>query len=163
TSTLQGHFLDYQATFEHLDPLGMGRVSVIDGVEIHELVHVVRVSRPGDDALPDFLVNDVPDDRDSPDTLYLSDGTKAPVVAASSGSVDGSVSRGHLAVQLTATMAAGWSYLEIPDPGVGFRLARVVRSDGTELRLGDNAWTTDRSFPDNADGQVRREHLLHLF
>ena len=35
--------------------------------------------RPGDDGLPDFLVNEVPDPDNTPDTLYLSDGSVAPL------------------------------------------------------------------------------------
>ena len=43
TSSLQGLFINYSATFEHVDPLGNPRLSLIDGVEIHEMNH----TRPG--------------------------------------------------------------------------------------------------------------------
>src|SRR2546429_2643466 len=49
----------------------------------------------------------------------------------------------------------------MPDPGPGFKLYRAVRSDGKQVRFGDNVWTTDRSFPSALAG-VRRENLLHL-
>jgi subtilase family serine protease len=42
TSTLQGLFTDYKATFQHVDPLGNPRLSLIQGVEIHEMTHLVR-------------------------------------------------------------------------------------------------------------------------
>jgi len=58
-------------------------------------------------------------------------------------------------------MTTGWNYFRLHDPGAAFPLYRVVRSDGVELRLGDNVWTTDRSFPASQTG-VLREHLLHL-
>src|SRR5207253_742002 len=61
----------------------------------------------------------------------------------------------------TATMTSGWNYLQLPDPGAGFRLSRVVRSDGKEIRVGDNAWTTDRTFPSSQSG-AEREFLFHL-
>ena len=41
-SSLQGLFIDYKASFEHLDGLGDPRLSLIDSVEIHELNHLVR-------------------------------------------------------------------------------------------------------------------------
>lgn len=61
TSTLQGLFINYKATFEHVDPLGNPRLSLIDGVEIHEMTHLVQALGSWDDNLPDFLVNDVAD------------------------------------------------------------------------------------------------------
>lgn len=64
-------------------------------------------------------------------------------------------------MQLTATMSSGWNYFRMPNPGPNFQLYRVVRSDGREVRVGDNVWTTDRSFP-SAQAGALREHLLHL-
>ncbi len=160
-SSLQGKFIDYTATFEHVDSLGNTNLSLIDSVEVHELIHPVRADRTGDDNAPDFLVNDVPDAANLPDTLYLSDGTTAVVNLAFAGAADHPVSFNNLQVHLTANQLSGWSYLQMPDPGAGFRLYRVVRSDGKEVRVGDNAWTTDRSFPSALPGAVR-ENLLHL-
>jgi hypothetical protein len=79
TSTLQGLFIDYSATFEHLDAIAGRRLSIITNVTIHEMIHLVRADRAFDDGRPDFLVNDVPDVNDRPDTLYLSDGSIEPV------------------------------------------------------------------------------------
>ena len=160
-STLQGKFLEYTATFEHIDAIGEKHLSLIDSVEIHELIHAVKTDRPGDDEIPDFLVNDQRDVDNLPDTLYLSDGSVAPVALATAGTVDNSVSLDHMQVHLTATMSEGWNYLKMPDPGVGFRLARVLRSDGKALRLEDNVWTTDRTFPSSQAGAVR-EYRLHM-
>ncbi|MGE0377399.1 MAG: SdrD B-like domain-containing protein, partial [Planctomycetaceae bacterium] len=162
TSTLQGKFIDYSATFEHADSLGGQRTSLIDSVQIHELIHTVRVDSPTDDGKPDFLVNDIPDADSLPDTLYLSDGTVAVVNIATNVAVDGPVVPGDFYVQLTASMTSGWNYLSLPDPGTGYRLAEVMRSDGKALRLGDNAWQTDRTFPSSSSGAVR-EFKLHLF
>jgi len=74
TSSIQGKFIEYKATFEHVDGLGIPRLSLIDTVNIHELTHAVRVDNPSDDNKPDFLVNDVTDDDHLPDTLYNSTG-----------------------------------------------------------------------------------------
>ncbi len=160
-STLQGRFVDYKASFEHVDGLGNPRLSLIDTVDIHELIHTVRADRPGDDDLLDFLANDVDDAEVVPDTLYLSDGTVAVVNEATNLQTDGSVSLSDLTVQLTASMTTGWNYLRLLDPGSGFRLSRVVRDDGYELLVGDNVWQTHRTFSE-ADSSFRRENRLHL-
>ncbi len=163
TSTILGGFIDYTATFEHLDGLGDKKLSLIEGIEIHELIHAVRATGSIDDGRPDFLVNDVPDLYDRPDTLHLSDGSLAPVGVVQEGVFDRAPTSANLIVQLTAKVPAGWAYLRLPDPGTNrFRLARVVRSDGVELPFGDNAWTTDRTFLGNALRPLR-ENVLHLF
>src|SRR4030095_3393367 len=79
TSTLLGGFIEYSATFEHLNELGEKKLSLVEGVEIHELIHVVRAPGARDDARPAFLANDVADLLDYPDTIHLSDGTVEPV------------------------------------------------------------------------------------
>jgi len=52
--------------------------------------------------------------------------------------------------------------VQVPDPGVGFRLDHVLRSDGKPIALTNNVWTTDRSFPASSTATVR-ENLLHIF
>lgn len=163
TSTILGGFLEYSATFEHLNQLGDKKLSLVEGVEIHELIHIVRAGGSRDDGRPDFLVNDLPDLLDYPDTLHLSDGSVAPVSVVTTGTFDGAPSASDLEVSLTATAPSGWVYFRLPDPGQGrFRLARVIRSDGRELALGENAWTTDRTFLGNARRPLV-EYTLHLF
>jgi hypothetical protein len=163
TSSLQGKFIDYKATFEHVDGLGMPRLSLIDTVNIHELTHAVRVDIPTDDNKPDFLVNDIPDDNHLPDTLYNSAGPIEAVSIGANSSVDWQIVDGRLEAHLTATVPTGWVYIRTTDPGQDqFRLTRVVRSDGREICLDDNAWTTHRTI--RLVGQAPyREHLLHLF
>ncbi|MGV3772120.1 MAG: Ig-like domain-containing protein [Verrucomicrobiales bacterium] len=121
----------------------------------------MRADRANDDAMADFLTNDDPDPDNTPDTLWLSDGAVAPVNLARNGTADHQVSVGNLQVRVTGTFTSGWNYLKLQDPGAGFRLYRLVRADGKELRVGDNAWQTDRSFPSSQAG-VRRENLLHI-
>ncbi|HKQ38257.1 MAG TPA: CARDB domain-containing protein, partial [Verrucomicrobiae bacterium] len=162
TSSLQGKFIDYRASFEHVDDLGVRNLSLIESVNIHELIHVVRADRAFDDTLPDFLVNDSPDPNSLPDIVYLSQGSNAPVSIASNPAFTGSITPSNLQVQLTATMPAGWTYLRVTNPGPDFRLVSVRRSDNKLLRMGDNAWTTDRTFPSSQTGAIH-EQLLHLF
>src|SRR6185503_16943828 len=117
TSTILGGFIEYSATFEHLDAIGDKQLSLIEGVEIHELIHIVRAPGPGDDGRPDFLVNDVPDLYDRPDTLHLSDGSVAPVSLVTEAAFDRMPTTGNLIVQMNASLPGGWAYLRAPDPG----------------------------------------------
>lgn len=162
-SSLLGGFIEYSASFEHLDGLGEKRLSLVEGVEIHELIHVVRATGAHEDDRPDFLANDVPDLLDYPDTLHLSDGTVESVGVVTSSTVDRVPSPENLEVVMKTGVSEGWVYLRIPDPAAGqFRIAKVVRSDGGELLLGENVWTTDRTFLGNARRPIP-EHTLHLF
>ncbi len=167
TSSLQGRFIEYKATFEHLDGLGDPRLSLIDSVTLHELTHAVRVDVPSDDLKPDFLVNDNSDEGANPNHLpnhlYNSDGAIEDVAQGLFPSVNGTLTPSTLAVSLTATTAPGWTYIRTDDPGQErYRLARVVRSDGREIRVDENAWTTHKTV--RLVGQpVYREHKLHLF
>ena len=162
TSTLQGLFINYKATFEHVDPLGNPRLSLIDGVEIHEMIHLVRADGAWDDGLPDFLVNDVADFNYLPDTLYLSDGTIQPVSVVQDGIPDAPASVNHLQVQFTANFPAGFAYLLASDPANGkFPLLDVQRSNGISL-FTENFYTTDRTFIGLGQRPIR-ENMLHLF
>jgi hypothetical protein len=161
TSTLQGLFTDYKATFEHLDGLGDPRISLLKEVEIHEMIRQIEALGVRSDGQPDFLVNDVPDLNDYPDTVHLSDGTTEPVTVVETAT-GGTVSASNLVVTLNASLGSGWAYLRVPDPGAGqFRLNRVVRSDGLVIPLEKNVWVSDRTFI----GLGRRpiyENILHL-
>lgn len=161
-SSLQGLFIDYTATWEHIDGMGNPRLSLIDDLSIHEMIPHgpggwLVGGRPA--RLP--RGNHVPDARDRPDTLYQSNGTTNRVEVVEQASVSGTVGPGNLAVTLTASMPAAWAYLRVPDPGQGQWLARVCRSDGVVVPVNTNVWTTDRTFI----GLARRpipEHILHL-
>lgn len=121
----------------------------------------MHAGQPDDDGLPDFLVNDVPDPDDLPDTIHSSDGTVLAVAAVTGGSTDGPPTPGDLEVQLTASMPAGWAYLRMPEPGEDdYLLSRVARADGSRVPV-DNAWMTHRTHRP-LDEPAYREHLLHL-
>ena len=159
-SSLQGKFIEYEATFEHVNDLGVEELSLIKEVNIHELVRKVRVDQPTDDQLPDFLVNDIFDANFYPDTLYFSDGTTASVSTVDEVTADAPPSFGDLEVQLTAITPDGWTYFNLDDPGNGqFQIEKILRSDGSELRS-ENYWTTDRTFA--ATGRPTYENTLHI-
>jgi ELWxxDGT repeat protein len=159
-SSLQGKFIDYKATFEHVNSLGIAELSLIKDVKIHELIRKVQVDKPTDDGLADFLVNDTLDDKFTPDTLYFSQGGTAAVNAASGATADGAAATGDLEVQISATTAAGWNYIELADPSnAQFDIQKIQRADGSEVSL-KNVWTTDRTFP--GKGRPTYENILHI-
>lgn len=163
TTSSQGKFIEYDAKFEHVDELGDPRISLIESVNIHEIIHAVRVDIPDDDQKPDFLVNDIEDEDFLPDTLYNSDGTTAVVNISSDPVISGELRPDHLEVTLTGTSSSGWVYIQADDPGREiYHLQRVVRSDGREINVDENAWTTHRTIR-LTNYPTFRQHLLHLF
>ncbi len=169
TASLEGRFVAYGATIQHIDGLGDPRLSIVDPPEIFAMSHVMRIDRDAagashDDGLPDFLTNEVPDIEERPDRVHSSDGMVLPVsqadnVVASGGSP--SPSGEPLVVTAEAT-TPGWFYLRIEDPTGGrYTLAHVRRDDGREIRLIDNAWRTSRIV--RIEGEAPRpERLLHI-
>ncbi|MCD4653671.1 hypothetical protein K8T06_07015 [bacterium] len=147
TSTLQGEFIDFDATFVHTDAIGDANISLFESVNIHPTDHVMRIDEPTDDCLPDFLVDEIYDLENCPDIIYSSEGFTLPVNIATDASVDHDPVSGNLIVNLTATMPSGWVYLRMDNPagdGLTYQLNHVQRSDGKVILLGDNIWTTHR-------------------
>lgn len=162
-SSLQGRFIDYSAQFAHTDTLGDPRLSLIQSVSTHELIRAVLAQRPGDDAVLDFLTNDIPDADSLPDTLHVSAGTVEPV-AAHRGDVlwlSGTPESGQVTLTLPQT-PSGFFYVRLPNPGwPDYTLIQVVRSDG-KLLPPENAWTTYKmNYPE--DKAPYAEIGLHLF
>jgi len=166
TSTLQGQFIEYSATFEHITGLGDPRLSLINSVDIFEMTHAVRVDVPSDDGLPDYLTNDVPDLERMPDTIHGSDGALLPLTVVIDATIDAPPSGEDLVVQVTTpTMPVGWAYIRLDEPSTNrFAIDRVVRSDGREILLGDNAWQTHRIVrpPDDPDYPEDWLHIVDI-
>ncbi len=159
-SSLQGKFIDYKATFEHINSLGKAELSLIKEVKIHELIHTVQVNHSNPDNLPDFLVNETFDAQFTPDIIYFSSGGTAPVKAVKNATIDATPTLSDLTVQITATVQDGWTYFRLDEPSNSqYDIVKILRSDGTEIGL-DNFWTTDRTFP--ATGRPNYENILHF-
>lgn len=162
TSTLQGLFIDYKATFQHLDSFGDDRLSLLQDVSIHEMIHPIEALGTMADGLPDFLVNDIADIKDYPDTIHLSDGSTAPVSVLETANVSAPPTATNSTVGLSTDPGTGWTYLRIPEPSNGtFQLTGVRRSDGLAIPLDKNVWTTDRTFIGLGRRPIR-ENVLHL-
>ncbi|MDQ8189471.1 putative Ig domain-containing protein [Roseibacillus persicicus] len=166
TSSLQGLFIDYKASFEHLDSFNDPRLSLLKEVEIFEMNHLVQALGDKDDGLPDFLTNDIEDFNDFPDTIHFSDGGSEDVnlyqqvTYITSNPLPGGGFEATIGAELSTS---GWSYLRILDPGEGdyFLTAAERCEDGLDLLAGTNVWLTDRTF-EGLGKRPRRENILHL-
>ena len=159
-SSLQGAFENFSATFTHTDALGGSKTSLISSVKTHALVHAGNFNYPGSTGEMDYLVNDIPNPENLPDTIYFSDGTTAPVNVATNATSSPVGPSGQLTFQVTANVTSGWDYIQIPDPGAGYTLYKVVRSDGTAIPVSDQAWTTDRTIAPT--GKATVDYELHI-
>ena len=146
TCSLEGLFTSYSASYQNLDALGNPQLSPIQGVQIHELIHMVQADGAWNDGEPDFLVVEAGSSNSLPNALYLSDGSVQPVSVVETATNNGPVTPSNLQVQFTANFPAGFSYVLVPDPANGqFPLQNVLYANGTNF-LTNNFWVTDRTF-----------------
>ncbi len=159
TSTLLGHFTDYDIKATHVTDYGNENLSLLGRVTIHELIRSLKVSGSDGQSLAGFLVNDVADDEDMPDMIYLSDGRVEDVNVVSAATI---VAQNAMTYTLKVSAnAEGWIYGNVVDPTGGRQqLAAVVRqSDGKAMEL-RNFWQTDRTLRDGRDPLY--ENRLHF-
>ncbi len=157
TSSLQGTFTDFTASFTHSDALGGQATSLIKSVQTHTLVHAGDFQFPGSSGEIDYLTEETANPGNLPDTIFFSNGTTAPVNLASNAMA---APAGAQTYTVTASVTSGWDYLQLPDPGAGDTLSKVVRSDGTIVPIGDQAWTSDRTI--SSTGKSMVDHQLHI-
>lgn len=159
-SSLLGHFTDYDVEATHVTSYGNEDLSLLDNVEIHELVHGFTARQDADTLVRAFLVNDIVDAADQPDMVYFSDGSPEQSVAAASAVRMERISDTQYAVTVEPS-AQGWNYGSTSDLTAGRqRLASVSRkSDGASLPA-DNAWLTSRTLRDGKD--PLNEFRLHI-
>lgn len=160
TSTLTGHFTEYDVKATHVTSFNNPDLSLLDSVHIHELVHQIEIPLATcTPKLLGFLANDEEDYDDCPDMIYLTNGERYPVYKAA-GNIKAGAEENSWELTLS-TANNGWCYGNIPDPTVGKQqLLRIVRkSDGAELPL-VNFWQTDRTMVDKLEPVY--ENLLHF-
>ena len=158
TSSLLGHFIEYNTTYTQLTLSQNPNLSLIKDIRIHELIRSIVVEG---DSNADYAwaVNGEEDAQNLPDTLYLNDGTKAPIAIGSAiiSALEG------LPFEYTLTLTAatdGWTYAKVADPtGGNATITEVVRQDGTVLPL-RNIWQTWATLPDQK--RATHEDLIHI-
>lgn len=160
TSSLTGHFVEYDVKATHVTSFDNPDLSLLDSVHIHELIHQIEIplalNKP---KLLGFLVNDEEDYEDRPDIIYMTNGETYPVYGATGTAVEGAEANTW---ELTIhPEKSGWCYGNMPDPTAGKQqIKRIVRkSDGAEIPLA-NFWQTDRTLIDKLEPVY--ENLLHF-
>ncbi len=157
TSTLLGHFVDYNVEATHVTSYGNEDLSLLNDVTIHELIRSINTKAANGQPLKGWLVNDVKDSEDQPDMLYLSDGTTEEVSIATATMRMTSPTTGELTVQ-PGTKA--WNYGSTYDPTAGRQnIVSITRDDGAVVDL-CNVWQTDRTLRDGMDPIT--EYRIHL-
>ena len=162
TSTLMGHFIDYDVKATHVTSYGNEDLSLLDKVTIHELIHGFT---PPDWLNTDatgrgFLVNDVIDVDDQPDEVYFTDGTQKSVLRAN-GATASSLGQNAYLLNISPS-TTGWNYGSLADPTNGqLQLASIIRRrDGASIPV-DNVWQTPVTLRDGKDPiHEKRLHFI---
>ena len=163
TSTLKGKFYNYSAIFENINPLGDPQLSLLDELGYHELVHVVQIQDGPDgtyiedDELGDFLVNDLIDNNDIPDTLYNSaNGSDVQPVKTTNvtqfevlDTIIKTPTKKYTIIKLTTAInSSSWAYTRVvnnltsPNSADHEHLLAVKRDDNKNILVEKNAWQT---------------------
>lgn len=137
TSTLQGKFIEFTATFSHADELGGLLTSLLEEVNTHKLIRDVLVEVEGRDSITDFLAQD-PDKIRVYESDKVEEDASSVVFDASSTAAVQPVG-GHV-YDVTVGASAGFSYVRVTDPLSSSKvISSVVRADGRVIHP-QNAW-----------------------
>ncbi len=161
SSSLLGHFTSYESHVIHNNSYGNPELSLVSSMRVHELLKTVYAYGNLDDGINDFLVNDIPDPEDIPDSLYFSDGSVTGVVRSSGVSADGWVTPEDTVIILSLLPSSiGWNYDKLNDPGRDeYELISCTREDGQIIPL-MNVWQTYVTLP-NSHNPIY-ENKLHI-
>lgn len=156
TSSLLGHFIEYNTSYTQLTMSQNPNLSLLNKVKIHELIRSIVVEG-NNDADYGFAANDVEDDQNLPDILYLIDGTTEPIgIGQASILQDGD----FLYTLTLETSNNGWTYAKVADPTNGnATITEVTREDGTAMPL-RNIWQTWATVVDKK--RATHEDLIHI-
>ena len=162
TSTLLGHFVSYEAHVIHNNSFGNPDLSLVSSLDIHPLIHTVYAYSNLDDGINDFLVDDVDDSRNYPDSLYFSNGSRTGVATADSIGFDHYVTPMDTIVILTLDPSRiGWNYEQTWDPGRGqYKLISCTRNSDQQVIPLSNVWQSHVTIPVGADPVY--ENKLHI-
>ena len=155
-SSLQGEFMSYSATFENVNPLGDPKLSILDDLQIHELIRNIDMyTSIEEDGILDFLVNDRDDHLAYPDALYSSrtlDRYNVSVGAVLSVNITSDNIATVSLVVRTSTNSTGWVYYRYEDTqDILLNTASTIngtKQEGTQTVMlpSQNSWiTSDRS------------------
>ena len=162
TSSLLGHFVSYEAHVIHNNSYGNPNLSLVSHLDIHELIHPIRAYSDLDDGINDFLVNDVDDYYDYPDSIYFSHGGSTGVGLVDDIHFDHYVTPIDTIVTLTIHPSRiGWNYGLTDDPGTDkYELVSCTRDFDNQVIPLNNIWQTFVTLYDGSDPIY--ENKLHI-
>lgn len=162
TSSLLGHFVSYEAHVIHNNSYGNPNLSLVSHLDIHELIHPIRAYGDLDDGINDFLVNDVADYYDYPDSIYFSHGGRTGVGLIDNIHFDHYVTPIDTIVTLTIHPSRiGWNYGFTDDPGTDkYELVGCTRNFDNQAIPLNNIWQTFVTLRDASDPIY--ENKLHI-
>ncbi|MDN3667366.1 T9SS type A sorting domain-containing protein [Algibacter miyuki] len=162
TSSLIGHFVEYDVKVNHTSSFGNANLSLIKGAYIHELVRSVKAYGDNSDDISDFLVNDMSDVYDTPDMIYLSNGTSEAVSKAEAVSIVEAVTPGTLTAKIQINpITTGWNYGNILDESAAnYKLEKVIRDRDNFEIPSQNFWQTHVTLKDGLNPKY--ENKLHV-
>lgn len=157
TSSLLGHFSEYNINVNHVTSHGNPDLSLINNATIHELIRSIE---PGtEEKNVAWLVNDIADVNDTPDMLYYGNGDMDRVYNSTKSECrfdERSV------VRMTVVPSAdGWNYIRINNPIFnGKNILSITReSDGSSVPM-RNLWQTNVTLREGMDPKI--EDCLHF-
>jgi large repetitive protein len=162
TSSLIGHFVKYDVKVVHKSSFGNANLSLIKASYIHELIKSVRDYQATADKIDDFLVNDIADAYDTPDRIYLSNGTSEEVKKSDAIQILDKLTPSTLTSKVKINPStSGWNYNSILYPEAAqYELIKVVRdNDNVEIPL-KNVWQTSVTLKDGLNPKY--ENKLHV-
>ena len=156
TSSLLGHFIDYNISYTQLTMSQNPNLSLLNEVRIHELIRSVVVEG-NQNANYGWAVNEEEDNQNLPDVLYLSDGTTEPI---NIGWADIQQNGDYLYTLTVDAGNGGWIYAKVNDPtGGNATITEVIRDNETVMPL-RNIWQTWATLPDKK--RATHEDLIHI-
>lgn len=166
TSSLTGHFTEYDVKATHVTSYDNPDLTLLDQVTIHEMIHQITLPDVTDTSdgttAPEnaaFLVNDKEDYHDAPDQLYTTGGETKPVCEATDIRWQKASDTRYLLHVMPKT--AGWCYGNTSDPTGGLQRITGVRRSSTDALLPTgNFWQTDRTLVDKMEPLY--ENLIHF-
>ena len=159
TSTLLGHFVEYDVQATHVTSYGNPDLSLLDQVTIHELIHSVN-AKLGDVTYRAWVTNDLEDGHDEPDHIYLSNGTDETLKTLSNITSIQAMGDGKWRVTVTVPQRE-WFYTSVANPTGGIAKIVSLKDEDTDEELDpQNFWTTQYTMQDGFDPLP--ENKLHI-
>ena len=159
TSSLLGHFIDYDIRVNHVTSYGNPDLSLLDQVTIHELIHSVNV-KFGDEQYRGWVCNDFEDGHAEPDRIYFSNGTDEAMKTLTDITTVTPLGDSKWRVSVTIPQKE-WFYTSVADPTGGIAQILSLKNEDTNEELDpQNFWKTQYTMQDGFDPLP--ENKLHI-